>query len=680
MLHVSIKNSSMFLLFALLLSSFSVAKAEDIKTASNLTDLTEMSLEELLNVEVSVASKTSVNIRKTAGIVTLISSDEIKNSGARDLQDVLELVPGIVFNTDTSGTTCIGIRGLWGAEGKVLILIDGQEFNDVIWSITPFSNHFPVDQIKKVEVLRGPGSSIYGGQAELAVINVITKTAAEINGVSAKVNLGGMVNNPLDYTHRNLSISAGKEFDDFSIVAHAQLGLGNLSNRTYTDFYGNSFNLMGNSGLNSGFFNTGLNYKDLSARFIADIYRRDDRTVFSFASPKLLTSIHDGYYGEIKYNWKINDMFTLIPKLNFRQQYPFNMNNETAKELEKNPNYTGVFSDRVVKRYTANATLFANPLDNLDITAGSEYYYDTAEALDPLSNYNGKNFISFSNLSGFAEGLFKTEYANISLGLREEFHSAYGASFVPRAAITSQLGDFHAKLLYSKAFKAPSILNIILFKSKNNDSDKIKAENTTVMEFETGYQFTDNMFFTANLYDISISDPIVYYHDEGEYYDNFDRIGTRGVEFTYKYKDNKWGYADLTYSFYTPNDNKVIDYAIPNNNTALLGFPNHKATLNGSINVWENLYINPSAIFYGNKFAYGSIDNNENGVIKEFSPVLLLNLNLTYKDLLTKNLNLSLTAFNLLNQNYMYVQPYNSLHAPIPGPTTEIALAMEYSF
>jgi len=675
-----IKSLSISLLFSLFLSTFSVAQAEDLNIASNLEDLNEMSLEELLNVEVSVASKTSVNIRKTAGIVTLITSEEIQNSGARDLKDVLELVPGFTFNTDVSSTTGLGVRGLWALEGKALILIDGQELNDSLWAVGIFGNHFPVDQIKKVEVLRGPGSSIYGGQAELAVINVITKTANEVNGVSAKINIGGMVNNPLDYTHRNLSISAGKQFDDFSVVAHGQFGLGNISNRTYTDFYGNSFSLMGNSGLTSGFLNTAVTYKDLSARFIADIYRRKDRTGFTMSLPDYINTYHDGYYGEVKYDWKINDMFTLVPKLNFKQQSPWNANDANAKEYNEKPDFAGTYSSKFVRKSTANVTLFADPIENLNVTVGGEFYNISAEALDPLSYFNGNKYVSFNNISGFAEGLYKTEYVNISLGVREEYHSAYGASFVPRAAITSQLGDFHAKLLYSKAFRAPSVQNIVLFKSQDNDADKIKPENTTVMELETGYQLTNNMFITANLFDISMSDPIVYYYSDSEHYDNFDKVGTRGVEVAYKYKNLDWGYADLTYSFYTPNENKVANYAIPNNNFALVGYPNHKVTLNGSINVWENLYINPSAIFYGNKFGYASMDNDGNGVIKEFSPMLLLNLNLTYKDFLTKNLDIGLTGFNLLNQNYMYIQPYNSLHAPIPGPTTEIALTMGYSF
>jgi outer membrane receptor for ferrienterochelin and colicin len=141
--------------------------------------LEDLSLEELLNIEVRVASGSKshgLTTRESPSIVTLVTEEEIRKSGARDLIDVLRLVPGFEFGMDVQGAVGVGIRGNWGFEGKVLFLLDGQEMNDNSYGTLVLGNHFSVQQIKRVEIIRGPGSALYGGFAELSVINVITNT------------------------------------------------------------------------------------------------------------------------------------------------------------------------------------------------------------------------------------------------------------------------------------------------------------------------------------------------------------------------------------------------------------------------------------------------------------------------------------------------------------------------
>ena len=109
-----------------------------------------LSLQQLLDVDISVATKTKMTSRETPGIVTLVTAEEIRTSGARDLIDVLRLVPGFEFGVDVQGVIGLGIRGLWGHEGKILLQIDGQEMNEIMFSTLQFGNHFPVDQIKRI--------------------------------------------------------------------------------------------------------------------------------------------------------------------------------------------------------------------------------------------------------------------------------------------------------------------------------------------------------------------------------------------------------------------------------------------------------------------------------------------------------------------------------------------------
>ena len=93
--------------------------------------LEDMSLEDLLNVKIGVGSMDKHTIRQSPGIVSLVTGEEIRSAGARDLIDVLQLIPGITFATDTEGVVSIAVRGNWAHEGKVLLLIDGEELNEL---------------------------------------------------------------------------------------------------------------------------------------------------------------------------------------------------------------------------------------------------------------------------------------------------------------------------------------------------------------------------------------------------------------------------------------------------------------------------------------------------------------------------------------------------------------------
>jgi len=153
-------------------------------------DFDEMSLEELLNVELTVASRKALSGRESPGIVTLLTREELRAAGARDLMDALRLVPGFSFGVDVQGVAGLGVRGFWAHEGKVALFIDGVEMNENLYATLQLGNHYPVELIEKIEIIRGPGSAVYGGTAELAVIQVTTRSGAELAGWEAAASWG----------------------------------------------------------------------------------------------------------------------------------------------------------------------------------------------------------------------------------------------------------------------------------------------------------------------------------------------------------------------------------------------------------------------------------------------------------------------------------------------------------
>ncbi|MCP4711418.1 MAG: TonB-dependent receptor plug domain-containing protein, partial [Planctomycetes bacterium] len=219
-------------------------------------------------VKIQTASTAAMNIRESPGIITIVTREEIANSGARDLIDVLRLVPGFEFCQDYSGIISLGFRGIWALlDGKALLLIDEQEYNEMFWGSINFGNSFSVDQIDRIEIIRGPGSAKYGGHAGLAVIKIVTK-GTELKGLNASIMHGQQQ----ELNSRNqANVSFGNKFGDLGLSMSACLKTGDgTSTRDYTDFYGGSYSLEDNSAYDQLDFNLGLNYKDLDLRFIVD--------------------------------------------------------------------------------------------------------------------------------------------------------------------------------------------------------------------------------------------------------------------------------------------------------------------------------------------------------------------------------------------------------------------------
>ena len=226
------------LLTALLFTAFiSVSRGQASTAAvSDTLPFYMLSLEELMNVNVTVASRTPMTNRESPGIVTVITQDEIKKTGANDLMEVLKLVPGFDFGVDIEGIVGIGIRGNWANEGKVLMLIDGIKLNEELYSTLQFGGHYPIEMINRIEIIRGPGSAIYGGNAEYAVINIITDLNSDFNGASAIVSNSFMSKT---FGSRGVSLATGKSVGAshinlstsikyFRLVCHAITFTGNV--------------------------------------------------------------------------------------------------------------------------------------------------------------------------------------------------------------------------------------------------------------------------------------------------------------------------------------------------------------------------------------------------------------------------------------------------------------------
>ena len=196
-------------------------------------DLTEKSLEELMEIKVSTASKHEQAASEAPASVSVITSDEIRKYGYRTLADILRSVRSFYVGYDRN-YSYMGFRGFsWPGDynTRILLLLDGHRLNDNYYDQGMIGTEFPVDVdlIEKIEVIRGPGSSLYGSNAFFAVINVITRRGRDLDGIETAVSAGS-------YGSFQGRGSYGKKFKDLELMISGSVYDSRGQNLFYTEF------------------------------------------------------------------------------------------------------------------------------------------------------------------------------------------------------------------------------------------------------------------------------------------------------------------------------------------------------------------------------------------------------------------------------------------------------------
>ncbi len=152
-----------------------------------------VSLDSLLDTRVSTAAKYSQRISEVAASVTIVTSEDIERFGYRTLDQVLATVPGFYLSNDRDYTS-VGNRGFGRPtdhNNRILLLVDGNTVNESVFGSAPIGSELPIpmQSLERIEIIRGPGSALYGTGAVFGVVNLITRSGAAIDG--AKIQARG---------------------------------------------------------------------------------------------------------------------------------------------------------------------------------------------------------------------------------------------------------------------------------------------------------------------------------------------------------------------------------------------------------------------------------------------------------------------------------------------------------
>lgn len=631
-------------------------------------------MEKSISEAVEAASAKPLNIRKTPSVVSVITDEEIERSGATDLMDVLRMVPGIEFNVDVEGVVSVSFRGMWSNEGNIALRIDGHEMNDLAYASLQFGNHYSLAQIKRIEIIRGPGSAMYGGCAGYAVISITTKKGSDINGIHA-AGAGGEMNGT--YSRRNVELLAGGKKKDIEWSVGGMLATGNRSNKTYTDAAGTSYNMVGNAALNNEMLNAAVQYKGLSARVLYDNYRTTNRdgdyTALTTAYPLDFKTV----VADLRYIRQWTKTFQTVLKLDNRQSQPwvFRGSPEPADSNYSFYVFTG-------NRYRGSAAVYWEPTYRVTVNAGFEVYNDHAILQDDVFRKDSTNEIGYMNYAPYGQVLIRSPFATFIIGGRYDLSSAFGSAVNPRLGLTKRVGRFNMKAMYGSSFRAPAIESIQYAITGN----MLKPERAHTVEFEASANLMKDMYVSVNLFDIHTVDAIKYFvnidpstinpYPDG-YRNTPFNTGSRGLEAECKYK-SAIGYIAAAYSYYTVAGKGVDEgNVVPGERGTTLGTARHKVSLMATVNISKKVYTTLTGFYLSRRFAYTAVDGAGNGILSTLPQQIVPNLYIGATDLV-KNCTMGAGVANITDETILYPQAYSSMHTPLPGPGREVYVRFVY--
>lgn len=274
---------------------------------------------------ITIASKREEKVKDAPSIVTVITGKEIENMGARTITDILRSVPGFdILKSALVGVSATTVRGVSssGTSSKVKVLLDGHSINDSVTAdATFFFDDLPLRNVKRIEIIRGPGSAIYGSNAFLAVINVITKDADDIDGIEISSGFGS-------YDTQVYNIMFGKKLYGIDIAGFTNFyNTNGLSDTIKEDFlsplpFFNRFSLAPantDDSRNQLDLALKLSYKDIELK--AKYMNRDFEPFvgLNFALNNDSEELLNYVMGDLSYKFDIGERLTILPRVYYDQ-------------------------------------------------------------------------------------------------------------------------------------------------------------------------------------------------------------------------------------------------------------------------------------------------------------------------------------------------------------------------
>ena len=571
---------------------------------------------------VITASKVLENIKKTSASVSVITAREIRRMGAREIKDVLRTVPGISFQNERHGDYDLEVRGIVkDGNQHILFLLNGHSLNANYWGgIAPTYTELALENIERIEVVRGPGSALYGANAFAAIVNVITKEAADVDGLQLNAKAGsedtqqynllfgkrfGELGVKLNFEYLETDIYRGKIQEDqqsqLDQIFGSQASLAPGETRGYKERYEFSwlFELY-------GFRFDGI-YADrdmipsIGLTPVLNDKSRTPSTDYAFNiryDRDVMQNLN--LQGKIYYNYAFMDYYyqlypenTVLMTPDGPQVWPegvigapSNKNIRTGGEVQATYSVSdshtllGGVTYEYMNQYDVEAlsNYLTTPIRDVLIARG-----EVSEVSD-IQNYSQEADRTFGAV--FLEDLWNLgENLRFTLGARYDEYSDFGGSFNPRAGLVWEfIKDYDFKLLYGRAFRAPSFYELY---NVNNPAyvgnPDLNPEIVDTYEMSFGAQVSSALSGRLTLFRNHIDDSIeLVSYETQNVFENQGEIRAQGIELEMRYDFGKGTYLGMNYTY---QDAENLD-----DDEELYNAPDHKG--NVMANVRFSKYVN----------------------------------------------------------------------------------------
>jgi iron complex outermembrane receptor protein len=607
--------------------------------ASAATDLTSLSLEQLLEVNVVGASKYEQKQSEVAAAVSVITRQEIAAFGWRTLDEALASLPGIYTSYDRQ-YTLLGTRG-FGLPGdlnmRVLFTINGNRVNDPIYDGGPAGREFPLDMdlIERIEFIPGPGGAVYGQNAMFGVVNVITRTGADVDGLAVKL----AYQDP--QAGRTGRASWGAQLDNGVDVLISVSGMRARGDDLYFD-YGST----GVSGVATGL--DGERDQEFFGRIARDRWsfefthgdrRKDDPAAADFSDPLV-----PGQFSRDSY---------ALAQLQYEESFAGDTLHLSARLFTGAYRFRGVLSYGTQVSSPAEGDWHGTEWRLVSTAAASHKLMLGIEAQDnvridqaALDLANPANDIRVRN-SGYRIGLYGQDEWHISealtatLGLRIDRNDATGTHLSPRAALIWQATPASSlKALFGRAHRAPNAyerdFGDNLYQVPN---PALNGEQIDTVELVSDHRVGSDLTLRGSVYQWRMRDIVTLGIDPVSgltQYQSGETVRARGVELS---ADKTWGSGTrLRGSVSLQNVDDASGSKLLNSPDAL-----GKLNLSGPL-PWAGLYVGYELRYDSKRL---SLDSSGLG------GYTLSNLYLG-TDALAKGLELSLGIYNMFDKRYAH--------------------------
>lgn len=703
---------------ALLLFFFSPWSVSAAEGSAAEEDAALQALFGALEQETKIATHTKMNIDFVPGMVSVLYGKDLQDKGVRNAGEALTLIPGVELSLSSDGQSQVFVRGIGTAfsSGKIKVLLNGVPFNSTL-SVATTSLHIPVEQLDRIEVIRGPGSTIYGEFAYSGVVNVVTRTK-ENNAFVRYGDLGTKEagvqlwhENKVQGWQVNLSFS-GTEIDGDTLESGPDV----LRNTPFARAPGpvNEKERDRNAVFR-------FDYDDFN--FLVQWAKVDAGDAFGLANalpdpePRIMREV-DMLSVQAEQNWTLSSSLNVRAhmgwldysiKSGLHEFYPpgfagVNMAPvQIAGVLPGQPFYPDGFigsPNYEERKYRAGAEFNFNGIDDHEWLFGFEWLYTDSGDTYAIRNYSPTTFIPMTNIPAPAplavyrgdenwleEGLTRrvwgiyaqdqysvSEKITVTAGARFDSYDDVGSAASPRLAAVYRFNEMHTfKAQYARAFRPPTFLET---STKNNPivigSSDIESE--LIDNYELGYIFTDDVnmlrttLFRSDLHDLIVIDSTT------NRYSNQGKVSVIGAELEYSRKFGRSLTLDssvaLLEAVESETDNHVADVGHLVGNLGLVYRP------------WTDYVFTAQCRFVGER------EREEGDPRDALQGYEVVDVSAAVGNLLRKGFSVRAGVKNLFDEDVRFPSPLVSFGGSVipsypedyPRPGREYWLQMEFGF